>query len=75
MPHYHFNLRSPEGLSRDEEGIQHRDLREALQDAHRTIEIYLKDAAAEGRDDGDCSFEITDPMGIVLRRVRFRALH
>jgi hypothetical protein len=75
MPHFYFHLRSPEGLSKDEDGSHYRNLREAAQDARCTKERYMKDAKAEGRDDSECNFEITDVNGNILMRVPFHTLH
>ena len=75
MPRFYFHLRSPEGLAKDEEGSDYRNLRAAARDGRYTKERYMKDAEEEGRDDSECNFEITDANGSILMRVPFHTLH
>ncbi|MDP4027289.1 hypothetical protein Q8W71_32515 [Methylobacterium sp. NEAU 140] len=69
MPLYHFHLRTPDGLERDETGLVLRDLDAAYLEACATIPGLSVDLLREGRDPMACTFVITgapDPDRILL---------
>ena len=71
MPLFYFHLRTPDGLDRDEEGLDIPSLERAYLDACRTIPGLSAEFLEDGRNPLDCAFVIAGADGATLMEVPF----
>ncbi|GEP06696.1 DUF6894 family protein [Methylobacterium oxalidis] len=71
MPWFHFHLRTPAGLERDDIGLELIGVEAAYLDACQAISTLTIDLLAKKVDPRLCSFEITDSGGQVLLELPF----
>ena len=66
MPQYFFHLRSPEGRSHDDIGVELSDTETAYLEAHRAALDISMEMLREHRDPSRHRFEITDADGQLM---------
>src|SRR5262245_60527641 len=71
MPLFFFNLCTPDGVERDEEGIELPDIETAYLEAFQTAVEMWTEAIRHRRDASQECFEITDASGQVLMTIPF----
>jgi hypothetical protein len=71
MPWFHFHLRTPTGLERDDTGLEFASVEAAYLEVWHTIPEISADLARTKADLGQYVFEITDASGRLLMEVPF----
>lgn len=71
MPWFHFHLRTPTGLERDDIGLEFAGVEAAYLEVWHTIPEISADLARTKADLGQYAFEITDANGRLLMEVPF----
>ncbi len=71
MPMFFFHLRAPEGLERDEIGLDCPDFEAAYLEAYGSIPELTADLIRRGRNPMECAFEIEDAEGKLLITLPF----
>ncbi|WP_132254575.1 DUF6894 family protein [Methylobacterium segetis] len=71
MPWFYFHLRTPDGLDRDEIGLELIGIEAAYLDACRAIPMMADELLEKKVDPRCCCFEITDRAGQALLELPF----
>ena len=70
MPKYFFRLHTANSVAPDSVGVEFPSLGEAVADAQRALQEYLRDEGIDDpREERRCRFEITDQDGKIVTMV------
>ncbi len=71
MPWFYFHLRGPDGLSRDELGLDLPDVEIAFLEADRAVSDVARELLAEGQNPRGYAFEIVNASGDLVLDLPF----